>query len=101
MLSEPVLGIYNATQEDYNVRLHYALTDLNAKITHRFSPDNRISANFYYGNDRFKYGEEWNGVYDYGTLIEGSADLEGEETMGLNWGNILASSTGRTGFQTD
>ena len=91
VLSEPVLGIYNATQEDYNVRLHYALTDLNAKITHLFSPDNRISANFYYGNDRFKYGEEWNGVYDYGTLIEGSADLEGEETMGLKWGNILAS----------
>ncbi len=91
VLSEPVLAIYNATQEDWNIRLHYALTDLNAKIVHRFSRDNIISANFYYGNDRFKFGEEWNGVYDNGTLIEGSADLEGAETMGLDWGNILAS----------
>lgn len=90
VFSVPVLAIVNGTMRD-KARLHYAFGDFNAKITHLFGPDNRLTAAFYYGNDSFTYGFDYIGQYEEGELIPGGENLTDSDALELGWGNMLAS----------
>ncbi len=85
ILTIPALAILNATvnKEDKN-KARYDLTDLNAKITHRFSDKTKAWLTVYYGED---------------FLLGGSkSDMQVEQigwkddfTNRMHWGNIVAS----------
>ncbi len=90
VLSVPALAIVNGTMRD-KTRLHYAFGDFNAKVTHLFAPDNKLTAAFYYGKDSFNFGFDYVGQYKDGELIPGGEDLTDSDGIELKWGNILAS----------
>ncbi len=83
VLTIPGCAIFNSISKDEKVNFGYAFTDINAKITHRFSDRSRIYAMFYYGEDYLNYKNDWR-YYD-GTEYELSK-------AGLRWGNIIASA---------
>ena len=58
--------------------------DLNAKVTHRFSPGNKLSANLYLGRDHFFRSRNAESVTP-------GQQSETVQKMRLTWGNILAS----------
>lgn len=87
-LTVPALALYNSRRSDKeNTTIaRYAFTDINAKITHRFSGRSRVHAMFYYGDDYLRGGDrnEWHGV---GLIRERrKADISR-----LKWGNIIGS----------
>lgn len=90
VLSTPVLAIVNSTMDD-NTNLHYSFGDFNAKITHLFAPENKLTLSAYHGRDRLTFGFDYVGQYDNGVLIPGSEDLNDSDGLGLDWGNTLAS----------
>ena len=68
----------------------YAFTDLNAKITHKFSDKNVLSANFYTGNDVFKFLSDNEIIYNYDP--EGNRETRREiADFSLSWGNTVGS----------
>jgi hypothetical protein len=73
----------NAPDKGYG---RYAFTDLNAKITHKFSDRSLLTANFYTGNDIFKYLDEYAG-YDY----YGHNTSRSVTDFKISWGNTLGS----------
>ena len=75
--------------------LRYAMTDINASMTHRFSRYNRISFNFYTGTDIIRYGHEETSVkYWEGTRYTG----KNKHDISVRWGNILASVNWKRDF---
>ncbi len=67
----------------------YAFTDLNAKVSHKFSESSRLSANFYMGNDRFEM-KEIDALFAF--KLEGTQYFDQyQEQLRLRWGNVLAS----------
>ena len=66
----------------------YAFTDLNAKITHKFSDKNVLSANFYTGNDVFKFLTD-----DSSQYVVGGEKEDRREVLDINlgWGNMVGS----------
>ena len=90
VLSVPTLAILN--RRVFEPRQHvdgrYALTDLNASVTHLFSKDNQLSLNIYVGRDFLDVGidkptvEYWEGERFLGSNGFG---------FGMSWGNVLAS----------
>lgn len=88
LLTIPGLAIYNSVRDDnFNKTIaRYAFTDINARITHRFSPSSSIYTTFYYGEDYLKGGENTKSEDFEGTSIERTSDI-----ARLRWGNILAS----------
>ena len=93
-ISVPVIAYINKMEGDMNdpyggyksrVNLRYAFTDLNAKITHKFSDTNILSANFYTGRDVFKYHDDYERNFTDGTYSRDITD------MNLSWGNVLGS----------
>ena len=64
----------------------YTFTDLNAKITHKFSDRNVLSATFYMGRDVFKYMvDEQRHYYNEPNPCNDVVDFR------LAWGNMLGS----------
>lgn len=90
VLSTPVLAIVNRKMED-NTNLHYAFGDFNARITHLFAPENKLTASAYHGRDRLKFGFDYVGQYEDGKFIPGSEKFIDSDGLGLDWGNTLAS----------
>ena len=93
-ISVPVIAYINKMEGDMNdpyggyksrVNLRYAFTDLNAKITHKFSNTNILSANFYTGRDVFRFHDDYERNYTDGTYSRDITD------MNLSWGNVLGS----------
>lgn len=84
----PVFALVNRANKPDKVNARYAFTDLNAKITHKFSDDNRLSANFYTGRDVFRFGND-----NTSRHYDGEEEVIEREIMdiGLAWGNILGS----------
>lgn len=83
ILTIPAFAIYNSISKDEKNQIGYAFTDINAKITHRFSDRSRAYAMFYYGEDYLHVKQSYdkdkeNGSYD-------------ESKNNLRWGNIVAS----------
>lgn len=75
--------------EDETVDGGYAMSDFNARITHRFSPKSVLSACFYWGEDNLHAGQE---TKDY---VLGEDGLQHENTgkmkIGVKWGSLTAS----------
>ncbi|MDE7380834.1 MAG: TonB-dependent receptor [Muribaculaceae bacterium] len=83
ILTLPFCAIYNSISEDEKLNFGYAFTDINAKITHRFSDRSQVYAMFYYGEDYLSLRQKW--TYNENT------DYELNKT-GMRWGNIVASA---------
>lgn len=89
----PAFAIFNKVNKPDKQGIRYAFTDLNAKITHKFSKDSRLSANFYIGRDVLKYLNH-NVMEGGGSLAEGYVEPYEEDyitKISLAWGNILGS----------
>lgn len=78
ILTIPAIAIINSKGDEEKVRLRYYFMDLNAKMTHRFSPYVSAFISAYYGNDLLKSGSE-------------DKFHSGEESdkYDLNWGNLI------------
>lgn len=85
LLSIPLVAIMNSSDTNYKTRFHYSFTDLNAKITHRFSADATAFASFYFGNDLLKVGSREIDIF--------SMNYREESSYGtFHWGNLLAQA---------
>jgi len=94
LLLYPTCAIINARNaksytDDYvdKSTYGYSFTDLNARITHRFSETSRLTANLYVGNDQFLMKKLNSEVFS--NKLEGYSKETGRTS--LTWGNILAS----------
>lgn len=86
VVSLPALAIINAVQKGEKKFARYAFWDANAKLTHKFSENSRLSLNFYMGRDALNFRL---GSYSY----DDTGERVAEESIGtkVNWGNILTS----------
>ncbi len=91
--ARPVLAIINSRTENKK-NVSYSFHDLNAKITHKFSEDKRLSLNFFSGMDSFRYRtvnvaskKFWNRETEEYIIHEG----QNENDSRMKWGNLLAS----------
>lgn len=80
VLTVPVLAIVNKSQEE-KIRFHYYFSDLNGKVTHRFSDKATAFVSLYYGDDMLKTGTKDNS--------EWSLDFE-DDKHNFHWGNFVA-----------
>lgn len=87
VLTIPAVAIYNAVRQDKGNKLiaRYAFTDINAKITHRFSKRSSIHAMFYFGEDFLKGGSEEKHEED-NDIIPHHKDVST-----LRWGNTVGA----------
>ena len=85
----PILAYINKSNKPDKYNARYAFTDFNAKVTHKFSETNRLSANFYTGRDVFKFMSDRHDHYDdgYGVVIDERSIID----LGISWGNVLGS----------
>ena len=98
-LSIPFLAVYNSTlpyPEEYDFR--YAMTDLNASVTHMVKPDSKLSLNFYAGSDYIGFENSvkevawWDGVRYTGN---------NGYKINARWGNILGNLAWMKKFSDD
>lgn len=86
LLTIPAVALLNKMNDlrDDDAKFGYAFTDINAKITHKFSNRSRIYAMMYYGEDYLNAG-----TY---TPKNSTDDYYWNQSVKLRWGNILASA---------
>ena len=86
LVSYAACAIINSTvaSGDQHGRFGYAFTDVNAKITHRFSPTSKLYAMFYFGQDDML-------AKAYTPHPEADSWVENYKGK-LRWGNIVASA---------
>lgn len=93
-ISEPILYFFNKENQPDKLTLGYSFSDLNAKVTHKFSPKNTLRGSFYMGRDVFRY-KQYNFSEYYQVGEDGVAEIhrQQENDMGIpmNWGNTLGS----------
>lgn len=84
----PLLAVVNSRNHPDHHKVGYLFSDLNAKITHKFSESSRLSANFYAGRDALKYNfnDERQNYYNEDNPVE--RDIL---DLSFSWGNILGS----------
>ena len=89
VITIPLFAIYNMTTDyGFSSRMNYAMTDLNASLTHLFDKDNRLSLNVYAGSDKVTYNwKELIVKYWEGTRYTGDAGYD----LDVRWGNVLTS----------
>ena len=88
VLTVPGFALYNKLRDpetSSHTMMRYAMTDLNGKITHRFSHDNTLSFSVFAGQDALKTKSKDDPI-DW-TKYGNDSDME----LGVRWGNILAS----------
>ena len=88
----PVLAVVNKInkQDHFKQNVRYAFTDLNARITHKFSETNRLTANFYTGRDVVKYMQDRTWKDRVGVDMQ-KRDERNMTNISLSWGNVLGS----------
>lgn len=77
-------GIYNSTSQEEKIRLGYAFTDFNGKITHRLNSRASLFASIYFGNDYLRTGTK--------DTSNGENYWSDDEKFNFNWGNIVAQT---------
>ncbi len=89
LLSVPAIALYNSLRDDdQNATVaRYAFTDLNAKITHRFTDRSYISAMLYNGEDYLKAGEKSTSRDD----DTGEVLSRNDDVSRLRWGNLVGA----------
>ena len=85
ILMIPGSKLIGDSQNKFDVR--YSFYDINGKITHRFSPGNRLSLNFYTGRDGFKFANRT----DSEKQETGAPILYDNTSTRFIWGNLTAS----------
>ena len=83
----PVLKMAFRKERDTKYDASYSFYDLNARLTHRFSPDSRLSLNFYNGRDGFHLSRM--GLDD--THSDEERTLYNTNTSRYRWGSLTAS----------
>ncbi|MCM1355923.1 MAG: carboxypeptidase-like regulatory domain-containing protein [Staphylococcus sp.] len=91
VLTIPAFAIYNHTHKDEESKMRYAFHDINAKITHIFSPRSRADISLYSGEDVFSAKDKY-----YPT--EGMADDNEYSKLKLKWGNLTAALNWKYSF---
>ena len=89
-LTLPLIAYLNKINAPDKSNFRYAFTDLNAKITHKFNDRNVLSANFYTGNDVFKFLNDSEIIYDYDPQGNKATRREISD-ISLAWGNTVGS----------
>ena len=85
----PLMAYLNKSNAPDKNDLRYAFTDLNARITHKFSDRSILSANFYTGNDVFRY---LNDSFSQYLNADGNKEDKNEVLdIDLGWGNTVGS----------
>lgn len=85
----PLMAYLNKSNAPDKNDLRYAFTDLNAGITHKFSDRSILSANFYTGNDVFRY---LNDSFSQYLNADGNREDKNEVLdIDLGWGNTVGS----------
>lgn len=79
----PAIAYANKELEgDLKVNGGYSMSDLNARLTHKFSPKSKLNLNFYWGQDDLRAGLEDGGAEDVDLNIK----------MRTAWGSLTASA---------
>ncbi|MBO4263371.1 MAG: TonB-dependent receptor plug domain-containing protein [Bacteroidales bacterium] len=89
VVTTPLIAYANR-REDTKVGGSYAMSDLNARLTHRFSPTNVLDFCFYWGDDYLKAG------LDY--PAEQGAPAGSGMHVGVRWGSLTASASHRVRY---
>ena len=88
LFTAPVMAMFSSSesQGDFSALSGYYFYDVNAKITHRFSDNDKLSASFYMGDDKIyiRYREREN--------MSGTVDKM-KMGLGWNWGNLLGAAS--------
>ncbi len=84
IFTAPLFAIINSTEENDHANFRYNFTDINAKVTHRFSDRSSARVTFYYGNDYLTTHSKWR--------EDPSCPWRDDEHYRLRWGNIMASA---------
>ena len=99
----PVIAIANARQarlygkdNSDSYTGHYDFSDLNARITHKFGPEDVLRVNFYAGGDNMPMKLSSNSVYKDGSGPSYRSSMS--EKLSLYWGNILSSVSWKKGL---
>lgn len=82
LLTVPMLAIVNSASDDEKIRLCYYFTDLNAKVSYRFSERVGGFASIYFGNDMIQSGSDNTASESYGTVED--------DKYKFHWGNLMA-----------
>lgn len=85
-VSVPAFAILNSARKKDGERYngHYRFWDANAKLTHRFAPENTLSLNFYMGRDNLGFRVR--------IIDESGYDTETQKgNLDLDWGNMVTS----------
>lgn len=75
-------SVVRSSGEKYNG--HYRFWDANAKLTHRFAPENTLSLNFYMGRDNLGFRIEGEEADEWGNDFESNR-------LDMDWGNMVTS----------
>lgn len=82
LIAAPIIAAYTASQGDgMTATAGYYFYDVNAKLTHRFSDNDKLSASFYMGDDVLYARLREEQIGDYRSRIN----------LRYNWGNLLAA----------
>lgn len=84
VLTVPVVAIANSGDSSTKTRFRYRFVDLNAKISHRFSPSLNGFVSAYYGNDLLKTGSE--------DKTDESSVWQESEKYDFDWGNLVVQA---------
>ena len=80
----PIMAAIIRNQSDgQNVTAGYFFYDVNAKLTHRFNENDKLSASFYMGDDEI-YAR-------YKTNTASTDSVKGQMHLNWDWGNLLAA----------
>ncbi|MCR5277070.1 MAG: TonB-dependent receptor plug domain-containing protein [Bacteroidales bacterium] len=90
VITIPAIAYANRKNTDgETVSGNYAMSDMNARITHRFSPTSILNVNFYTGLDHLRSGlqQTVRSLDDFGNIHTGQDDMH----LGVKWGSLTAS----------
>lgn len=76
------MASYFATEGELDSFIGYAFTDMNAKITHRFSPRSKMTISGYWGDDYLRISEETG---------KSSTSQYGQAFINMRWGNLMGA----------
>lgn len=83
LITSPVFFLLNRSNPDDKKKVRYAFHDINGKITHHFSDNNKLSLSVYSGNDLLKAKAQQ--VFDKGEHYD--SDFKAK------WGNLTTALT--------
>lgn len=97
LLAKPVIAYLNKDnfENEYNYEKYgggYDFYDLNAKVTHRFKNDDRLTLSFYSGDDAASAGVSDAFRQEYQSQYSDGLNYDKENvSVGWRWGNLVSS----------